>query len=283
MARIGELNQLVVLRETTPGFYLDGGTHGDILLPGCYRTPEIEEGVTIEVFVYRDSEDRLVATTELPYAVVGQFAFLRVVSVHPRMGAFLDWGLEKDLLLPNREWTATVRKGDWVVVFVRLDLLTDRVVATARVERHLDLTAPNYQQGQAVKLLVAAESPLGYKAIIEQAHSGLLYHSSDDEGISVGQTLDGFIQEVRPDGKIDLSLHQSGYERIGPLSKKILAMLATAGGRLPYHDKTPPTEIQAMFGVSKKAFKQAIGGLFRDQRIVIEKDGIRAVKAKARK
>lgn len=279
MAVIGTINrQMPVVREAEPGFYLDGGSHGEILLPGRYRTPDIRIGGSIDAFVYRDSEDRLVATTETPYAMVGEFAYLRVVSINRRMGAFLDWGLGKDLLLPNREWTGDVRKGNWMVVLVRLDEKTDRIVATARINRHLDTSEAAHTKGQAVKLMIAGETPLGYKAIIEQKHSGLIYQSDVAEPLAVGQTLDGFILEMRPDGKIDLTIHQSGYERIAPLSKKIRAMLDDQGGSLPYHDTSTPAEIQEAFGVSKKAFKQAIGALLRDGHITLEPTGIRSVK-----
>jgi predicted RNA-binding protein (virulence factor B family) len=262
---------------------LHGGSHGEILLPGRYRRPDIRRGGLVDVFVYRDSEDRLVATTETPYAMVGEFAYLRVVGINQRVGAFLDWGLDKDLLLPNREWTGDVRKGNWIVVLVRVDEKSDRIVATARINRHLDESEATYTKGQAVKLMIAGETPLGYKAIIEQKHSGLIYQSDVAEPLAVGQTLDGFILEMRPDGKIDLTIHQSGYERIPPLSKKIQAMLDDQGGSLPYHDNSTPAEIQEAFGVSKKAFKQAVGALLRDRFITIQPDGIRLAKSENEK
>jgi predicted RNA-binding protein (virulence factor B family) len=278
MAILGKRNTLPIVRQAPPGYYLDGGTHGEILLPGRYVPPTATPGGMIDVFVYRDSEDRLVATTETPLAMVGDFAFLRVVSVTPSIGAFLDWGLEKDLLLPRREFAGGIRAGGHALVYVMLDERSDRIVATARLNRHLNLTPPNYTPGQAVKLIVESETPLGYKAIIDRAHLGLLYRAELAGPLSVGQALDGFIRTVRPDGKIDLGLDPAGHRRLGPLSGQILAALTKAGGHLPYHDGSSPEEIRAAFGMSKKAFKQAIGVLYREHRIVIDPAGIRLVK-----
>jgi predicted RNA-binding protein (virulence factor B family) len=278
MALIGRPNRLPVLREASPGFYLDGGTHGDILLPGRYIPRGSSPGSTIEVFVYRDSEDRLVATTETPYAMVGEFAYLRVVSVNPRIGVFLDWGLEKDLLLPMRELASPVRVGERRVVRVALDARTDRVIASARLNRYLNLTPPTYTEGQPVHVLVTGETPLGYNAIIENAHRGLLYRSDLAGPLATGTEHDAYVRAVRADGKVDLALDRAGFHRIAPLTEQILTALEAAGGHLKLHDNSSPEEIRAEFGISKKAFKQAIGALYRAKRIVIEKTGIRAVK-----
>jgi predicted RNA-binding protein (virulence factor B family) len=226
----------------------------------------------------------LVATTESPFAAVGDFALLRVVSVNPRIGVFLDWGLEKDLLLPIREQTAPLREGDWLVVRVALDPRTDRIIASARLNRYLNLTPPRYAAGQPVKLLVLGSTPLGYNVAINQTHRGLLYHNTLPGPLTPGQQLDGFVHLVRPDGKIDLTLDRArvGYQRMAPLTETILAALkARSGGRLPLHDNSPPEEIRATFGVSKKAFKQAIGMLFKAGQIVIEPTGIRLATPKA--
>ena len=278
MAILGKRNTLTIVRQAPPGYYLDGGPLGEILLPGRYIPATAVPGGKIEVFVYRDSEDRLVATTETPLAMVGDFAFLRVVSQSPSIGAFLDWGLEKDLLLPRREYAGGIREGRHALVHVMLDEKSDRIVATARLNRHLDLTPPDYTEGQQVKLIIESETPLGYKAIINSTHTGLLYRGEISSPLFIGDTMDGFIRTVRADGKIDLGLDPAGHRRIGPLSDQILAALKTAGGRLPYHDGSSPDEIRAALGMSKKAFKQAIGTLFRERRIVIEPDGIRLVK-----
>ena len=279
MAQLGQLNSLKILRQAPPGLYLDGGTHGEILLPSRYVLPSHQIGAPVAVFVYRDSEDRLVATTETPLATVGQCASLRVVSTKPGVGAFLDWGLAKDLLLPLREQTRNLRAGDRVLVHLALDPRSDRIIATARLKNWLDQTPPPFTEGQPVHLVIECETPLGYRAIIEHTHHGLLYQSDLTGPLKVGQKLGGFIRAIRPDGKIDLSLDAAGYKRIAPLTAQILEKLRDAGGRLPFHDKSSPEEIRAMFGVSKKAFKQALGALFRDRQIVIEPAGIQLPRA----
>ncbi len=277
MALIGKRNTLLIVRAATPGVYLDGGPLGEILLPGRYIPKDARAGQPIEVFVYRDSEDRLVATTETPFAEVGEFALLRVVSVTAGLGAFLDWGLEKDLLLPMRELGGPVRRGDWILVYVSVDPKTDRIVASGRINRPLNLTPPSYAEGQAVKLIVAGETPLGYNVIVEHAHRGLLYRSDLAGPLTVGQPLDGYVRLVRPDGKIDCALDRAGFQRIEPMAQDILAALKAAGGALPLHDNSSPEEIRATLGISKKAFKQAIGGLFRDRLIFINAREIRLV------
>lgn len=277
MAILGKRNSLPIVRQAPPGFYLDGGTHGEILLPGRYLAKGGRPGEMVDVFVYRDSEDRMVATTETPLAMVGDFAMLRVVSQSPSIGAFLDWGLEKDLLLPRREYAGGIREGRPALVYVMLDERSDRIIATARLNRHLNLTPPNYTEGQAVKLIIESETPLGYRAIINGAHTGLLYRTECGGSLSVGQSLGGFIRAMRDDGKIDLGLDPVGHRRLAPLSDQILSALKAAGGRLPYHDGSSPEAIREALGMSKKAFKQAIGVLFRERRILIEPDGIRLV------
>ena len=277
MAEIGRHNTLRITRETPSGLYLDGGKHGEILLPGRYIPRGGFPGREIDVFVHRDSEDRLVATTETPLAVVGDFACLQVKSIHPGIGAFLDWGLGKDLLLPIREQKERVRAGDRVVVYVDLDPKTERVVATSRLNRHLDLTEANYTEGQVVNLLITGESPLGFNAIIENAHSGLLYRGETGTELRIGQRLQGYVRTLRPDGKIDLGLDATGYSRVAPLSELIMEKLTAAGGRLEYHDKSSPEEIRRVFGASKKAFKQALGALFSERRIRLERNGIELV------
>lgn len=275
MAKIGKRNILWVLRIATPGVYLDGGDRGEILLPGRYVPKGTMVGESFDVFVHRDSEDRLVATTETPRAMVGEFAPLRVVSTNPSIGAFLDWGLSKDLLLPIREQSRRVSPGDWVVAYIFLDLKTDRIVATTRLNRHLNVTPPEYAVGQPVELLVTGGTTLGYNAIIADAHMGLLYHNDLPGPLKVGQKIDGYIRSVRPDGKIDLTINPAGYEKVAPLKEQVLEALTAKGGSLPLNDASTPEEIRNAFGVSKKAFKQAIGALYRERKIVIEDKGIR--------
>ncbi len=279
MASIGRRNQLTILREAPPGFYLDGGSHGEILLPGRYIPRGVRPGATLDVFIYRDSEDRLVATTETPLAMVGEFAYLKVVSVNPRVGVFFDWGLEKDLLLPLRELATPVQPGDRRVVRVALDEKSDRIIASARLNRWLNKTPPPYTEGQRVRLIVTGESPLGYNAIIEHAHHGLLYRSDLAGPLATGQSLEGYVRTVRPDGKVDLALDRAGFHRIAPVTEQILTAMKASGGHLPLSDGSTPEEIRAALGISKKAFKQAIGSLYRDHKIVILPAGIRLVDA----
>jgi len=274
MATIGHRNLLSVVREAPPGLYLDGGDLGEILLPGRYIPKGTKPGDALDVFVHRDSEDRLVATTESPRACAGDFACLKVVSFNSQIGAFLDWGLTKDLLLPIREQARRVRVGESVVVHVFLDPRSDRIVATTRLRRHLNLTEPRYAVGQRVRLLIAEETPLGYKAVVENAHWGLLYKSDLGSPLAIGQRADGYVRLVRPDGKIDLSLDPAGYARVGPLTEKILDALRSNGGRLKFGDRSTPEEIRAAFGTSKKAFKQALGALYRQRRVRIVGDSI---------
>lgn len=277
MAQIGKRNFLTVLRSAAPGLYLDGGARGEILLPGKLIPTGAVVGGKVEVFVYRDSEDRLVATTERPLATAGELAFLRVAAVNPRVGVFLEWGLEKDLLLPMREMDGPLSPGDRVVVMIVLDERTDRLIASARFNRYLDRRPPHYHAGESVQLMVASRSPLGFNLVANNAHRGLIYHTDIHEPVKVGDKVRGYVRAIRPDGKLDLALGQAGYRRIGPMSEKVLEVLAARGGRLPYHDNSLPEEIRDVFGMSKKAFKQAIGTLFKERKIVIDPDGISLV------
>ncbi len=275
MPRLGTIATLRVNRIATPGVFLDGGDLGEILLPGRYVPRGTLAGEAFEVFIHRDSEDRIVATTETPHAQAGEFAFLRVTSVNPRIGAFLDWGLSKDLLLPMREQATPVRVGDWIVAHIFVDPRTDRIVATTRLDRHLHRTPPDYRDGQAVQALIYGETELGFKAVVENAHRGLLYRRDLPHQPAFGEKLTAYIRAVRDDSKIDLTLDEPGYQRVAPLADRILEALAAAGGRLALSDASPPEAIRDAFGVSKKAFKQAIGALYRDRAILIEDGGIR--------
>ncbi len=277
MAQIGKRNSLIVLHSTPHGIYLDGGEHGEILLPNRYIPKGTSLGETLDVFIYRDSEDRLVATAEQPFATVGEFATLEVVSVNRNVGAFLNWGLLKDLLLPFREQADQVYVGDKVVAYILLDEKTDRIIATTRLNRHLSRERPPFRPAQPVSLLVTARTPLGYNAIVEGTHLGLLYHTNVGAPLQVGQQLKGFISAVHPGGKIDLSLDASGYQRVASLTDRILEVLKNNGGRLEFDDDSPPEIIRRTFDASKKAFKQALGALYRQRRIEFTRPGIKAL------
>jgi predicted RNA-binding protein (virulence factor B family) len=274
MATIGRRNTLSIVRESTPGLYLNGGDLGEILLPGRYIPRDLKQGDKIEVFIYLDSDDRLVATTETPLAMVGEFACLKVVSTHQHIGAFLDWGLAKDLLLPFREHTEPLRVGQKVVVAVYLDEKTNRIAASARLRRHFSRDTPTYAPGQPVNMIITGESPLGYTAIVANAHEGLLYRDQAPGPIEIGQKLKGFVRLVRPGGKIDLSLNAAGYQRVASLQLQIVQALERAGGRLAFDDDSPPEVIRTNFNVSKKAFKQALGALYKSRRIQFLRPGI---------
>lgn len=281
MAILGKRNLLSIVRESAPGLYLDGGELGEILLPKRYIPPAIRPKEKIEAFVYLDSEDRLVATTEVPLATVGEFACLKVVGLHERAGAFLDWGLAKDLLLPFREQERPVRAGQRVVVCVVLDPASRRIIASARLKRHLSQTPPDYRANESVNLLIADATPLGFTAIVEEQHLGLLYRDNLSIPLQIGQRLKGFVRKVRPNGQIDLSLDAAGYGRVTTLSEKIFQALRENQGRFAFDDDSSPEAIRLKFGVSKKAFKQALGKLYKARRIRFLNPGVELIDDKS--
>lgn len=276
MTEIGKINTLEVVRETDNGLYLDGKDLGEILMPHKFITDEIRESNEATVFVYSDSEDRLVATTETPFAKVGEFAFLKVVSLS-RFGAFLDWGLPKDLLAPFREQKADMVEGRSYLVYIYLDLQTKRIAASAKLDKYLDNTPPEYETGDEVQLLIAEETDLGYKAIVNNEHWGILYKDQIFQPLSKGQQIKGYINKIRDDEKIDLLLEKPGYGKVDAISQKILDELTQNKGFMAVSDKTSPEMIKAMFGISKKNFKKAIGGLYKKKIINFESDGIRLI------
>jgi predicted RNA-binding protein (virulence factor B family) len=274
MISLGKRNTLAVIKSTPQGIYLDGEEHGEILLPGRYVPAGAKPGDKLDVFLYLDSEDRWVATTETPLAEVGQFAVLEVIGVQRPIGAFLNWGLPKDLLLPFREQAIPVRTGERVVVFVYLDPKTGRIAASSRLNRHLSRDFPTYRASQPVRILIVNRTPLGYNALVENAHIGLLYGDNIQTTLEIGQQIDAFVRQVRDDGKIDLSLDASGYQRVIPLTGRIVELLEENGGHLDMDDDTDPEVIRFQFGVSKKAFKQALGRLYKQRQIRFTKPGI---------
>lgn len=271
---IGKVNKLKVLREVSIGVYLDGDTIGDVLLPKRYVPEGTKEGDEVAVFIHLDSEDRLIATTERPLAQVGEFAWLKVVSVS-KFGAFLDWGLMKDLLVPFREQKEKMEKDRYYAVYVYFDDETGRIVASAKVDRFLDNVSPDYNPGDEVKLFVVGRTELGYKAVINGLHSGLLYYNQVFKPLQLGQQTKGYIARVREDEKIDLLLERPGYEKVDELSQKLLDALQKAGGFLPLTDKSVPADIEQRLGMSKKTFKKAIGALYKQRLIELLPDGIK--------
>lgn len=275
MAAIGRFNSLQIVKHTGFGLYLDGGADGEILLPKRYIPKDVptEEGEWLNVFVYLDSEDRLIATTQRPKVQVGEFASLKVVEIN-RIGLFLDWGLPKDLLLPHSEEKRPLQVGDYCVVHVYLDPRTRRVTATARLDRYLDKTPVRYRVGEAVELLIVEQTDLGFKAIINGLHWGLIHKNEVFRFLRPGMRERGYIRELRADGKISLSLQPLGSEAADSLQALILQKLEEQGGVLALSDKSPAEEIARLFGVSKGNFKKAIGGLYKQGRIVIHPDRI---------
>lgn len=278
MALVGRYNSLQVVKHTNFGLYLDGAQDGEILLPNRYIPKDIpsEDEDWLNVFIYLDSDDKLIATTEKPKVQVGEFASLKVVEVNS-IGIFLDWGLPKDLLLPYSEEKRPLKAGDYCVVHVYLDKHTRRITATTRLDRYLDKVPANYSVGQEVDLLVAEETAMGFKAIINNKHWGLIHKNEVFKFLRPGKQEKGFIKEVRSDGNISLSLQPVGEQLASSLNAKILGKLRENNGVLPVSDKSDPQVISNLFGVSKGNFKKAIGALYKQGQIVIHADRIELV------
>jgi len=276
MAHIGERATLTILREQPFGLFLDAGDElGEVLLPRREMPAKWTIGGEVDVFLYHDSEDRPVATLKHPKAMPGEFAYLEVLAI-TGVGAFLDWGLPKDLLLPFREQKERLEIGKSYVVHVHVDPASGRIVATRRLNKYLSLAPPaSYSEGQEVELMLYGKTELGYKAIVEGRHSGVLFANEVFRRLRAGEKTKGYVVQVRPDGKIDLSLYPPGRARIDDLESRIEAELGNRGGFWALKDSSPAEEIHKALGVSKKAFKQAIGALFRKRRITIHDDGIR--------
>lgn len=273
MIQIGVYNKLEVFRESPHGMYLMDEEGEEVLLPNKYVPKGLKIDDDIEVFVYKDSEDRLVATLAKPKITLHQFACLQVKQVN-QVGAFLDWGLEKDLLVPYAEQHDKMQVGRSYVVYLYEDEVTERLVATSKVERFLELKDLTVKRKDKVRVLITKASPLGYHGIINNRHWGILYRNEVFQPIRIGDQLDAYVKNIRDDLKIDLSLEQQGYAKVEPNAARILHMLKGNNGFLPLHDKSNSEMIQSQLGMSKKTFKKAIGGLYKDRLIRIERDGI---------
>lgn len=271
--KLGKYNQLEVVKEVDFGVYLNGDEDGEILLPKRYVPEGTKPGDVLNVFIYLDMEERLVATTLQPYVQVGEFACLEVAWVN-QFGAFLNWGLMKDLFVPFREQKMKMQKGKRYVVYVHLDEESYRIVASAKVEHFLSTEKPDYQPGQEVEVLVWQRTELGYKVIVENKFSGMLYHNEIFQPLEVGMRLTAFIKQVRPDGKIDLVLQKVGARKVDDFSEVLWQYIKDNDGFTPLNDKTDAEVIYHTFGVSKKTFKKAVGDLYKKRRIVLEEDGI---------
>lgn len=278
MLQIGRYNTLRVVKSVDFGVYLDGGEQGEILLPSNSVPPDCKVGDEIEAFIYFDSDDRIIATTERPYAQVDDFACLRVDSVN-RVGVFLDWGLRgKQLLVPFREQRAEMRVGKYYTVYVYLDEASGRIVATAKINRYLHRTPVEYSYNQEVDILVVQRTDLGFRVIVNNAHWGMIYHSEIFTPVHCGDRLKGYVTHIRADEKVDVALRPAGYESVEALSQTILDALREAGGFLPLTDKSDADVIAERFGCSKKNFKKALGALYKKREIRILENGIESAK-----
>jgi predicted RNA-binding protein (virulence factor B family) len=273
MAKLGRYNTLPVIRRVDIGVYVDGDDLGEILLPRKYVTDAMQPGQELELFLYNDSEDRIVATTLTPKAQVGECAYLKAVSCN-RIGAFMDWGLPKDLLVPFSEQQQPMQQGYSYMVYLFVDEATQRIAASTRLEKHLSLEASHYRAGQPVTLQIYARSDLGFKAIVDGRYLGQLYDNETFQRLHYGETLPGFIKRLRSDGRIDLVLSKPSSQQQDLLGDAIIEHLRQHEGISHLTDKSPPDDIYRTFGVSKANYKKALGRLYKNRQILIEKHQI---------
>ncbi len=271
--KLGVFNLLSAKRRTLNGYYLVDDDDNEVLLPNKYVPKGMVVGDEISVFIYKDSEDRLIATTIVPGIMLNEFAVLEVVDINP-VGAFLDWGLEKDLLVPYSEQNERMNIGKSYPVYLFLDESSQRLVASCKTNKYLETDEISVKNGQEVDLLICNPTDLGINVIINNIHKGLLYDNELFQAVSPGERLKGYIKLVRPDNKIDVSLQKQGYVSIEPNAQKVLEKLKNNDGFLNLNDKTDPVIILAKLEMSKKVFKKAIGSLYKQKLIRIEKDGI---------
>jgi len=273
-AEIGKRCTLTVIALKDNGAYLDAGDLGEILLPKRFLPKECNAGSKVEVFIYADSADRLVATTEKALGQVGEFVSLKVIQVN-KMGAFLDWGLPKDLLVPYNQQHTAMEVGKYYLVRIFLDQHTDRIAASSKLDKFIDIWPAEYQQGDKVKLIIGGKTDLGFKAIVNDLHWGLLYDNEIFQPLRIGKNIDGYIKQVRDDGRLDLILSRGSKNKVNDFADKLLDHLQKNNGFSPLHDKSSPELIQRTLGVSKKTFKATVGNLMKKGMIVIESNGIK--------
>lgn len=270
--RLGEMNTMKVVKRVDFGMYLDGGDEGEILLPARYVPADCNIGDMLDVFVYLDQDERPVATTLRPKAMVGEFAYLEVAWTN-QYGAFLDWGLMKDLFCPFREQKMRMVKGNSYIVHVHLDDESYRIVASAKVEHYLSQDKPPYRHGQEVDLLIWQKTDLGFKVIIDNKYGGLVYKDQIFKYVHSGDRMKGYISSVRPDGKIDVTLQPTGRKQTMEFSDTLLDYLNAHDGYCNLGDKSDAEEIYDRFQVSKKTFKKAVGDLYKRHEITLEEGG----------
>ncbi|HOS15794.1 MAG TPA: S1-like domain-containing RNA-binding protein [Bacteroidales bacterium] len=273
MISIGKVNPLKVVKILPFGIYLDAFEKGEILMPTQYVPANTKVGDIIDAFIYLDSEDKLIATTEIPYAQINEFAYLQVVAVN-QIGAFVDWGLPKNLLVPFREQKLRLKQGDFAWVYIYLDEQTQRIAASAKIEKFFSKDQPPFVLQDKVEVLIYKKTDLGYKVIVNQMFDGMIFANEIFQDLQTGQKHKAYIKKIREDGKIDLTLYKTGYNQVVDFSAVLLDAIKNAKGYLALHDKSSAEEIYQVFGVSKKVFKKAVGDLYKKQLIRIESDGL---------
>lgn len=276
MIQLGKTNTLTILRETPPGLYLGDGGDEVVLLPAKFIEPEFKVNDEIEVFIYKDSNDRLIATRYKPYVEINQFAFLNVSEVN-QVGAFLDWGLEKDLFVPFKEQKHKMLEGHSYVVYVYVDEASQRIVASGKVNKFISNEVLEVEQGQEVDLLVYNKTDLGFTCIINGIHKGLIYHNDLFTDLEVGDSVKGYIKLIRENNLIDLSLQNLGFKHVLSSTDQILEYLKANSGFMNLTDKTSPDIIERKFNMSKATFKKSIGILYRQRKVTLHDDGVRLV------
>lgn len=272
--KLGTYNRLEVLRDTSVGLFLGDQSDNEVLLPNKYVPVNTKTGHMLDVFVYTDSEDRPIATTLRPFIKLGEFACLRVKDVS-NVGAFLDWGLEKDLLVPFREQKDKMKLGKSYIVYLRLDEITQRLVATAKLHKVFDQETKALEEGQEVDLIIGEGTDIGIEVVINHRYRGMLYRNEIFQDVMFGDPVKGYIKQVREDGKIDVSLRKMGMENLEEGAQKILNELKANDGYLALHDKSDPEDIQFQLEMSKKNFKRSLGTLYKKKLVVLEEGGVR--------
>jgi len=275
MIEQGKFTSLSIVKRSSFGLFLGDDAGEEVLLPNKYCTDAMKPGMVIEVFIYRDSEDRKVATTLTPKILLHEFALLKVTAV-AKVGAFLDWGLEKDLMVPFREQRQNMEVGRWYIVYLDLDTKTDRLFASNRLERFLSNEDLTVSVGSEVGLVVLQKTDLGYSVILNHKHKGLVFSNEIFQDLNIGDRLKGFVKKIREDNKIDVSLQAIGYMNFNDANSELIYnQLLEHKGFLPVSDKSSPEDIYSQFGISKKAFKKSIGALYKEKKILIGPDGIK--------
>lgn len=276
MIDIGKYNTLKIERHTDFGFFLEDEEGDEVLLPNRYVSPEMKVGDKLSVFIYTDSEDRIIATTEDPYVTADQFGYLEVKEV-TNLGAFMDIGLPKDLLIPFKNQGQKLHPGRSYIIYVYLDDVSERLVGTDRIRKRLSLDPEDLNEGDKVDLLIGDKTDLGYFTVVNQKYHGLLYEDELFQEVYPGEKTSGFVKQIREDGKLDITLEMPGYGKVEPNAEKILNYLKAHNGFIPITDKSDPMIIKEELQMSKKTFKKALGALYKDRKVLLKEDGIKLV------